>query len=108
MHLRRSLGVRNRRSQPGIFDVMGRRRQAMQYREAVMWLDQCGGRWAVHATSAAGVVVVASLGSVQVETPANCLSCECVDAAVAEAVDRIKHRVDSDGTESSLKRRRLR
>jgi hypothetical protein len=69
----------------------------MQYRDALSWLDQCGGKWAVHATSAACVVVVASLGSVQVEATANCLSCECVDAALVDAVDRIRHRVDSEG-----------
>jgi hypothetical protein len=75
----------------------------MQYREALMWLDQCGGKWAVHATSAACVIVVASLGSVQVEAAANCLSCECVDAALVDAVGRIRHRVDSEGSVPSAK-----
>jgi hypothetical protein len=68
----------------------------MQYREALSWLDQQGGKWAVHATSAACVVVVASLGSLQVQTPATDLSCESVDAALVDAVDLIRRRFVSE------------
>jgi hypothetical protein len=67
----------------------------MQYREAITWLDQHGGRWAVHATSAACVVVVASMGSVEIQAPAQGLSCDSVDAALIEAVDQMRHRIDS-------------
>lgn len=73
----------------------------MRYPEAVSWLDQRGGRWTVHATSAACVVVVASLGTVQISAPATGLSCESVDAALVEAVDRLVRSVDSERRDST-------
>jgi len=73
----------------------------MTYREALTWLDQHGGRWAVHATSAACVVVVVSLGSVQVRAPAKGLSSECVDAALLDAIHEIRRNLDSEARDSS-------
>jgi len=71
----------------------------MQYGEALSWLERQGGRWAVHATPPACVVVEASLGSVQVRTLAADLSSECVDAALVETVDRLVRDVDSEARE---------
>jgi hypothetical protein len=46
-------------------------------------------------------VVVASLGNLQNTAPATGLSCESVDAALVEAVDRLVRSVDSDRRDST-------
>ena len=68
----------------------------MQYPEALLWLERQGGKWAVHATSTDRVVVVASLDAAEVSTAAMNLSCESIDAALIEAVDRLVRDVDSN------------
>ena len=61
----------------------------MNQSEAIQWLDDHGGRWCVRASSAA-ILVVASVGSNQESQTITNLTCDDVDDALVDVVDRVR------------------
>lgn len=64
----------------------------MTLREAWTWLEEHGGRWFVHATASA-CLVVAIVGSLRIDIPVRQLTAQQVDSALVDAVQELKSKL---------------